>query len=81
LSRTFSGKELVKALRRIGFIVDQQRGSHIFMHNLERNISVVIPLHKELKRGTLRGILKKIEVSVEELKDLVRVDFIVSDSV
>ena len=53
LSRTFSGKEVVKALRRIGYVVDHQRGSHIFMHNLDKNTSLVIPLHKELKKGTL----------------------------
>ena len=53
MSKTFSGKDIVKALRRNGFVVDHQRGSHIFMHNLERNISVVIPLYKEIKKGTL----------------------------
>ena len=70
MSRTFAGKEIVRALRRIGFFVDHQRGSHIFMHNLDRNISVVVPLHKELKKGTLHGILKKVGLSIEELKNL-----------
>jgi len=71
LSKTFSGKEVVKALRRIGFVVDHQRGSHIFMHNLERNISVVVPLHKEIKKGTLNNILKKVGITIDELKNLV----------
>ena len=71
MSRTFSGKELVKALRRTGFVVDHQRGSHVFLHNLERNISVVVPLHREIKKGTLNSILKKAGLSVEELKNLV----------
>ncbi len=71
MSRTFSGKELVKALRRTGFVVDHQRGSHIFLHNLEKNISVVVPLHREIKKGTLNSILKKAGLSVEELKNLV----------
>jgi predicted RNA binding protein YcfA (HicA-like mRNA interferase family) len=70
MSRVFSGKEVVKALRRIGFAVDHQRGSHIFMHNLERNLSVIVPLHKEIKKGTLHNILKKAGITVEELKDL-----------
>jgi predicted RNA binding protein YcfA (HicA-like mRNA interferase family) len=35
LSRTFSGKEVVKALRLTGYVVDHQRGSHIFLQNLE----------------------------------------------
>jgi predicted RNA binding protein YcfA (HicA-like mRNA interferase family) len=70
LSRTFSGKEVVKALRRIGYVVDHQRGSHIFMHNLDKNASLVIPLHKELKKGTLHGILKRAGLSVEDFKEL-----------
>jgi len=71
LSRTFSGKEVVKALRRVGYVVDHQRGSHVFMHNLEKNASLVIPLHNELKKGTLHSILKKAGLTVEDLKGLV----------
>ena len=71
MSRTFSGRDVVKALRRIGFVVDHQRGSHIFMHNLEKNISVIVPLHKELKKGTLNSILKKVSLNIEELKELI----------
>jgi len=71
VSRTFSGKEVVKALRRIGFVVDHQRGSHIFMHNLQRNISVIVPAHKELKKGTLQNILRKVGISIKDLQQLV----------
>lgn len=71
MSKTFSGKEVVKALRRIGFVVDHQRGSHVFMHNLERNMSVVVPLHKELKKGTLNSIIKKVGITLDELNKLV----------
>ena len=71
MSKTFSGRQVVKALRRTGFVVDHQRGSHIFLHNLERNISLVVPLHKELKKGTLNSILKKAGLTLDQLKDLV----------
>ena len=71
MSKTFSGKDVVKALRRIGFVVDHQRGSHIFMHNLEKNISVVVPFHKEIKKGTLNNIIKKAGITIDELKKLV----------
>jgi predicted RNA binding protein YcfA (HicA-like mRNA interferase family) len=71
MSRTYSGRQLVKALRRTGFVVDHQRGSHIFLHNLERNLSVVVPLHKELKKGTLNSILKKSGLTHDELGELV----------
>jgi len=71
LSKTFSGKELVKALRRIGYYVDHQKGSHIFMHNISEKKSVIVPNHKELKKGTLNSILKKADISTEDLKNLI----------
>ena len=71
MSKTFSGREVIKALHRIGFVVDHQRGSHVFLHNLEKNISVVVPDHKELKKGTLSSILKKAGITVEQLKELI----------
>lgn len=67
MKRVFSGKEVVNALYRIGFIVDHQKGSHIFMHNLDKNISVIVPLHRELKKGTLHNIIKKAGINLEEL--------------
>lgn len=71
MSKTFSGSQIVKALRRIGFVVDHQRGSHIFMYNLEKSISIIVPNHKEIKKGTLNNIIKKAGVSIDELKDLI----------
>ena len=71
MSKTFSGKQVVKALRRKGFIIDHQRGSHIFLHNLDANISVIVPNHKEIKKGTLNSILKKSKITIEQLKNLI----------
>ena len=71
MSKVFSGREVVKALHRIGFVVDHQRGSHIFLHNLEKNISIIVPNHKEIKKGTLNSILKKANISIKDLKELV----------
>lgn len=71
MSKTFSGRQIIKALRRMGFDIDHQRGSHIFMYNSERNVSVVIPNHSEVKKGTLNNILKKAEITIEELKRLI----------
>jgi predicted RNA binding protein YcfA (HicA-like mRNA interferase family) len=71
MSKTFSGREVIKAFHRIGFVVDHQRGSHVFLHNLEKNISVVVPDHNELKKGTLNSILKKAGITVKQLKELI----------
>ena len=71
MSKTFSGKQVVKALRRIGFVVDHQRGDNVFMHNLKKNISITVPLHKEIKKGTLNNIIKKVGITIDELKKLI----------
>ena len=59
-----SGAEVVRALRKLGFAVARQRGSHIVMR---RGASgCVVPNHQELKTGTLAGVLKQAGVSVDE---------------
>ena len=55
-----SGAEVVRALERLGFRVVRQRGSHVM---LRKGVArCVVPLHRELKRGTLGGILRQAEV-------------------
>jgi len=71
VSKIFSAKQVIKALCRVGFTVDHQRGSHIFLHNSEKNISVIVPNHAEIKKGTLNNILKKAGISIEELNSLI----------
>lgn len=63
-----SGKEAIEALERLGFIQARQRGSHVVLrkHTAEGDVGCVVPLHKELAIGTLRGILRQAQVSTEE---------------
>ena len=63
-----SGTEAVKALQRLGFHVDRQRGSHVVLKRLTDSGArgCVIPLHREVAVGTLRAALKQAGVSVEE---------------
>ena len=59
-----SGAEAVRALRQLGFEVARQRGSHIVMR---RGASgCVVPNHREIKIGTLHGVLRQAGISVEE---------------
>jgi len=66
-----SGAKAVKALQRLGFFVDRQRGSHVVMKKItaagERGC--VIPVHREVAHGTLRSALKLAGVSPEEFTD------------
>ncbi len=62
--RKFSGEEVIKILQKMGFKKVRQRGSHVVMKKGDRGC--VVPLHKELKTGTLRGILKQAQIPIEE---------------
>jgi predicted RNA binding protein YcfA (HicA-like mRNA interferase family) len=64
-----SGAQLVRVLERLGWESVRQRGSHVRLRHPERRTFLVVPLHKELKRGTLRGILRDADISVNELRD------------
>ena len=66
--RKVSGKEAIKALERLGFKIVRQRGSHVVLkrETEKGEIGCVVPLHRELKIGTLRGILKLAKVAPEE---------------
>ena len=70
MSKTFSGKQVIKVLKKIGYLIEHQKGSHIFLHNVKINKSIIVPNHKELKKGTLNNILKKTGLTIEDLKKL-----------
>ena len=59
-----SGAQAVRALKFLGFVVARQRGSHIVMRKGSQGC--VVPNHKEIKIGTLGGLLKQAGVSVED---------------
>jgi len=59
-----SGAQAVRALERLGFALARQRGSHIVMRR--GSVGCVVPNHRELKTGTLAGVLKQAGVSVED---------------
>ena len=59
-----SGTEAVKALERLGFTVARQKGSHVVLRR--GAAGCVVPLHREMKTGTLAGALRQAGVSAEE---------------
>lgn len=67
-----SGRETVKALSRAGFRVVRQRGSHVRLEKRteERLIKLTVPLHKSLKKGTLRRIIRDAGLTVQEFNRL-----------
>jgi len=71
LPRT-SGRKAIRAFERLGFEQVRQRGSHVVMkkETAEGVQGCVVPLHRDLALGTLRGILRQASVSVEEFVDV-----------
>ena len=66
-----SSKEVIRSLERLGFEQIRQTGSHVVMkkETEEGEIGCVVPLHRELKVGTLSSILTQAQVSIEEFTD------------
>jgi predicted RNA binding protein YcfA (HicA-like mRNA interferase family) len=67
-----SGRELIRALRRAGFVVLRQKGSHV---SLEKRTAdgywrTIVPLHREIRPGTLSDILNQSGLSKEDLAAL-----------
>ena len=67
-----SGEKTIKALKRVGFTVVRQKGSHVRLEKetLEGVIKLTVPLHETLKKKTLSMILKEAGISIEEFVEL-----------
>lgn len=59
-----SGAEIQRALERLGFQKVRQSGSHVVMKRDDKGC--VVPLHDEVKIGTLAGLLRQAEIAPEE---------------
>ena len=66
-----SGRELAKAMGRLGYDFDHQRGSHITLRHREPpHRRLTIPDHDEIAKGTLRAILREAGIGLDELLGL-----------
>ena len=62
-----SGLQIIKILEHFGFNFVRQRGSHAVLRH--GSIVVVVPIHHEVKTGTLRSILRQAQVDVDDFID------------
>ena len=75
IPRDCNGSDLAKALRKLGYAVIRQSGSHMALTTQARGEHhVTVPYHRPIKVGTLHGILKSVathhEITVEQLLTL-----------
>jgi len=63
-----SGRETVKALGKIGFTIAGRKGSHVRLkRQRDREVLIVIvPMHDELARGTLKSILRQANLTTDD---------------
>ena len=68
-----SGKDVIKILSKQGFRAIRQKGSHVFLtkETQQGRISTVVPLHKEIDRGTLLEIIRQAGLTKEEFMKFV----------
>lgn len=67
-----SGLEVIKRLKKKGFIAVRQKGSHVRLEKFdgEKTIKITVPLHPEMKKGTLNRIIKDCNLTLEEFERL-----------
>ena len=70
--RKVSGEKVVKILcNKMGFSISGRSGSHVRLSKLTSEVKVgtVVPMHKELKIGTLKGVLKLAKIDLDEFSE------------
>ena len=70
LPRDVSGDQAVRALVRLGFERQRQTGSHMILK--KENRTVVVPRHRSIKPGTLKGLLEQAAISPAEFRKHIR---------
>jgi len=56
-----SGKDVIDILKKNGFLILRQKGSHVSLHKIvdDQKFNVIVPMHDELAKGTLMSIIKQ----------------------
>ena len=62
----YTSKQLLRIFRQAGFLVDHQSGSHIVLRHPDGRRTVILYHARDLKRGTLMGIIKQAGYTIEE---------------
>jgi len=65
-----SARECLAALEKLGFYQLHQSGSHIILRRDTPRTTISIPNQREIRRGTLRAIIRQAGMTVEEFTDL-----------
>jgi predicted RNA binding protein YcfA (HicA-like mRNA interferase family) len=61
--------EVIKTLEKFGWTVVRQRGSHVILTKAGHIATLSVPNHDEVARGTLRGLISKAGLTIDEFVD------------
>ena len=67
-----SGREAVRAFEQVGWKVSRREGSHIILTKVGMAVTLSVPNHREVRRGTLRSLIRNAGMAVEEFVSLLR---------
>ena len=70
LPRDLSGRKVISALQRAGFVLRRQKGSHVVMRRESPFAQVTVPDHRRLDPGTLDVILEGAQLSLQDFLQL-----------
>ncbi len=65
-----SGKDAAKAFQKLGWQIRGQVGSHLVLTKSGVRANLTVPQHSELAPGTLRGLIKTADLTVDEFLKL-----------
>jgi predicted RNA binding protein YcfA (HicA-like mRNA interferase family) len=71
--KKISGREIIKILcNKFGFVTVRQRGSHVCLvkETSEGKVGTVVPLHKQVRIGTLKKALKLAKINEEDFAEM-----------
>ena len=63
---TLSGREVARIFESFGWSVARQRGSHIIMTKQDENVTLSIPDHREVAKGTVRSLIRSANLTVDQ---------------
>jgi len=70
---SLSAKKVIKALKKAGYEIDHQKGSHIILRHIDSpHRRLTIPNHPVIAKGTLRAILRQSGFTTEEFMKLLK---------
>ncbi len=61
-----SGRKAVRVFEKLGWEVVRQRGSHIILVKEGENVTLSVPDHKEVAKGTLRSLIRSARLTVDQ---------------